>query len=94
MDTIVLKKELYDKITPALDARVAMLRREGENLVKKEDIWNYLSLKVWPNKENLTLDEVVNDIFSVDKDKLREYVNDLIDKQNRTIIWESENNDR
>ena len=69
-------KELYKRLTPALQAREIELKRSGYNYIKKEDIWNYLTGYKWNKSNNLLLFEMVDDIFSVDSMLLKNYVED------------------
>ena len=69
-------KELYKRLTPALQVRETELKRSGYNYIKKEDIWNYLIGYKWNKSNNLLLFQMVDDIFSVDSMLLKNYVED------------------
>ena len=69
-------KELYDRLTPALQTKALELKRSGYSYIKKEDIWNYLRGYKWNNSKNLLLYEMVDDILSIDSVLLKNYVED------------------
>ena len=62
-------KELYDRVHPALISKRNELRRKGLN-IKEEDIWNYLSEKVFKNSTNLTLSDIVSYIMHLEKEDI------------------------
>ncbi len=70
--------ELYERLTPALLAKVADLRRNDINYIKIEDIWNYLRISKWSKARNLLLYQMVDDILNVDNMVLDNYVKDNI----------------
>ena len=37
-------KELYQRLTPALNAKVTELKRNDLDYIKVEDVWNYLRI--------------------------------------------------
>ncbi|MFA5696358.1 MAG: post-transcriptional regulator [Bacilli bacterium] len=67
-------KELYLRIKPALTSKKEELRRRGFNYFKEEDLWNYLKETKWIKTENLSLAEMVRDIFNLDYNGLDKYV--------------------
>lgn len=67
-------KELYERLEPALNAKVLELKRQHIHYVKKEDIWNYLKIKKWTDAKNLLLHEMVDDILNCDIVFLEDYV--------------------
>lgn len=67
-------KELYDRITPALTAKCSELRKLGFSHIKEADIWNYLTSKKWQHSSELTLSEMVNDIFDSRGDDINNYL--------------------
>ncbi|HHT38649.1 MAG TPA: hypothetical protein GXZ95_04460 [Mollicutes bacterium] len=66
--------ELYSRIKPALISKKSDLKRVGINYVKEEDIWNYLKETKWVRTSNLSLSEMVSDIFNVDNYAIEKYV--------------------
>ena len=74
-------KELYERLIPALNAKVTELKRNDLNYIKKEDIWNYLKDKKWSKANNLLLHEMVDDILNLDNYEIDEYVKEEIRKK-------------
>jgi len=73
-------KELYDRLTPALEAKLAELKRNDLFYVKKDDIWNYLKETKWRSAENLLLYQMVDDILNLDNTIIDNYVKEIIRK--------------
>lgn len=67
-------KELYDRVTPALNTKVTELKRYDLDYIKKDDIWNYLKDKKWSKANNLLLYQMVDDILNLDNMEIDEYV--------------------
>ena len=74
-------KELYDRVTPALNAKVTELKRNDLDYIKKDDIWNYLKITKWSKANNLLLYQMVDDILNLDNYKIDEYVKEEIRKK-------------
>jgi len=74
-------KELYDRVTPALNTKVTELKRNDLDYIKKDDIWNYLKDKKWSKANNLLLYQMVDDILNLDNDEIDEYVKGEIRKK-------------
>ena len=70
--------ELYDRLKPALLAKVAELKRNEIYYIKVEDIWNYLKIYKWSKASNLLLYQMVDDILNIDNMLLDNYVKDNI----------------
>ena len=94
-DTVEFKslRELYDRVSPALYSKVKEVRNLGFKYITEKDIWNYLVEKLWKNKVNLELHELISDIINCDNLMLNDYVmnklNSLKDKED--IITDKEN---
>ena len=75
MDNFKFKslEELYRKLLPAINTKVAELKRNNINTVKEIDIWNYLKNNYWKNKASLTLGEMVDDILSLPDSEIINY---------------------
>jgi len=69
-------KELYERLEPALNAKVADLKRNGINYIKCEDVWNYLKINKWRSSKNLLLYQMVDDILNIDNIILDNYIKD------------------
>ena len=67
-------KELKQRITPALNTKVKELKQSNISYVTNEDIWEYLKTNIWPNKTDLTLYDIVNDILKLQPDIIEEYI--------------------
>jgi len=72
-------EELYKKILPALNTKVADLRRHNIKYIKEEDIWHYLRNNYWCKADKLSLGEIVHDILSTPNSELEIYM----DKHNK-----------
>lgn len=77
--------ELYSRIRPALVSKNNDLQRIGINYVKEEDIWNILKETKWVKTRDLSLSEMVSDIFNLDKNVIEKYVRDKMSKIPREI---------
>lgn len=74
-------KELYERLTPALNTKVLELKRNDLDYIKKDDIWNYLKETKWINATNLLLYQMVDDILNLDNEEIDEYVKEQIRKK-------------
>ena len=74
-------KELYDRVTPALNTKVIELKRYDLDYIKKDDIWNYLKNTKWKMANNLLLYQMVDDILNLDNNEIDEYVKGEIRKK-------------
>lgn len=71
-------QELYNRVKPALRSKVKELSIAGYKFIKEEDVFNYLKNSKWSKKNNLTLSELVNDIFTTPNEEfLNSYTNNL-----------------
>ena len=80
-------KELYDRIEPALRTKKYELKKLGY-LVSEADIWNYLTSSKWINSVNLTLSEMVNDIFLAGGNDISNYLINKIPSDIREPYFE------
>ncbi len=80
-------KELYDRIEPALRTKKYELKKLGY-LVSEADIWNYLTSTKWINSVNLTLSEMVNDIFLASGNDISNYLINKIPSDIREPYFE------
>ena len=80
-------KELYDRIEPALRTKKYELKKLGY-LVSEADIWNYLTSSKWINSINLTLSEMVNDIFLASGNDITRYLINKIPSDIREPYFE------
>ncbi|MDD4298663.1 MAG: post-transcriptional regulator [Bacilli bacterium] len=77
--------ELYARIRPALISKKNDLKRIGINYIKEEDIWNCLKETKWVKTSNLSLSEMVNDIFNLDNYKVENYVKNKMNDIKREV---------
>ena len=68
------QKELYEGLKPAMNVKLANLKRSSDIDILYEDIWKYLSINKWKNSVDLTLGEMVNDIIHVNNIDIINYV--------------------
>jgi len=59
-------EELYQRVRPALQTKVHKLNNSGISFVGEDDIWSLLMEK-WKNGKDLTLFDIVDDIFKLDE---------------------------
>ena len=57
--------EIYQRLLPALNAKVDELKRM-KVIIDPVDIWNYCVTNIWNKKEELRMYELVNDILQLD----------------------------
>ena len=81
-------RELYDRITPALRSKRTEIEKSGYHYIKEADIWNYLTSSKWINSINLTLSEMVNDIFLASGNDISNYLINKIPSDIREPYFE------
>ena len=74
-------EELYNRLKPALRSKIKELHKLDKVYIKENDIFEYLSDNKWETSNNLTLDQMVDDILYADNSKLDEYVQRKIVKE-------------
>jgi len=57
-------KELFERVRPALRAKIAEFQRMGYQNVTESDIWNYLIDAKWRKGKDLMLSDIVSDIMN------------------------------
>ncbi len=85
--------ELYSRIKPALVSKRSDLVRVGIDYIKEEDIWNCLKESKWVRTTNLSISEMVNDIFNLNNDTIEKYVKDKMNNMIREINLNEDQND-
>ena len=85
------KEELFQRVKPALKAKINEFHRLGYKHVQELDVWNYLIENVWSKSKNLMLSDIVNDILHVKIKKIDDYIKDKIGSTNRTQYFDSNN---
>jgi len=81
-------KELYDRIKPALETKVAEMHRLGFTYIKCEDIWNFFKENKWKKASDLSLHEMINDILNTDNVLIDTYFKEKMGESDRTLILE------
>ncbi len=83
-------EQLYQRLLPALKSKESELKRSGYGYLTSEDIWNYLKENKWLSSINLSLNEMVSDIFTSDNDVIDAYFKSKLNKRNRKVYFEDE----
>ncbi len=78
-------EELYNRLRPALNAKMSELKVNGYGYLKNEDIWNYLKEKKWKNSHDLMLSDMVSDILNTDNVLIDDYFKEKINEKNRKL---------
>ncbi len=84
-------EELYNRIKPALYSKVQELKRNHIDFIKEEDIWNYLTLHDWKERNNLTIADLTSDILNLDNDLIKSYVLENVKNEKRDIKYDDDN---
>jgi len=84
--------ELYNRVLPALYTKVKELKRNGYNLVNEKDIWNYLVENSWKKRNDLELNDLVNEILYLDNYEINNYVVEKLKRIKSNIDKKDENN--
>lgn len=82
--------ELYQRLKPALNSKVSELSREGYKYLTSEDVWNYLKEIKWKKSRNLSLNEMVSDIFNSDCESIDTYFKESMRPKKRKVYLEEE----
>lgn len=82
------QEELYQRVKPAINAKVVELHRLGFSYIVDVDVWNYLIETKWKKSRNLVLSDIVSDILHVDNKKLDEYLKGKLSKTRRTQYFD------
>lgn len=85
------KEELFQRVKPALKAKLNEFQRLGYSYVQEVDIWNYLIENIWSKAKDLMLSDIVNDILHVKIQKIDDYLKDKMSSTNRTQYFDSNN---
>ena len=85
------KEELFQRVRPALKAKLNEVNRLGYSYVQEVDIWNYLIENVWSKSKDLMLSDIVNDILHLKIKKIDDYLKEKMNSTNRTQYFDSNN---
>ena len=64
------QQELYNKLLPVFNVKKRLILFSKYKYITNEDIWVYLSQKKWKKSHNLTLSDIVNDIITIELEKI------------------------
>lgn len=81
-------EDLYNRLKPALRSKIKELHKLDKIYIKENDIFDFLTDNKWENSNNLTLDQMVDDILYVDNDLIDEYVQKKIIRENYNNLKE------
>ena len=85
------KEELFQRVKPALTAKINEFHRLGYKHVQDMDVWNYLIENVWIKASNLMLADIVNDILHVKIRKIDDYIKEKMSSTNRAQYFDTNN---
>ena len=81
-------KELYERLTPALNAKASEMHRNGYVYIKPDDIWNYLKEVKWKKSHDLSLYEMVNNILNTDNYEIDMYLKEKLNSRERRLYFD------
>ena len=64
------QQELYQKIQPAFNVKKRLIQNSEYKDITNQDIWQYLIETKWKTAQNLTISDIVNDIITLDLEKV------------------------
>lgn len=73
-ESIRTKVDLYKRIKPAMSVKIKDIKRDYSINITAEEMFMYLEENVWKTKSNLSLAEIVDDIFYLNVDNLFHHV--------------------
>ena len=85
------KEELFQRVKPALKAKINEFHRLGYKHVQDVDVWNYLIENVWCKSRDLMLSDIVNDILHVKISKIDDYIKVKMSSTNRAQYFDTNN---
>ena len=81
-------QELYERIKPALSSKKEEMHKLGYSYIEESDIWNYLKEIKWKQSQNLSLCDIVSDIFNTDSYLIDNYLKKKLNSQNRRLYFD------
>lgn len=84
------QKELYERVKPALNAKITELHRLGFSYITDIDVWNYLIESKWKKSHNLVLSDIVSDILHADNKKIDLFLKGNLAKTKRSQYFDVE----
>lgn len=62
--------DLYKKLLPVFNVKKRLILHSKYKNITNEDIWLYLIETKWKKSHNLCISEIVNDIITIDLEKI------------------------
>lgn len=69
---------------PVIDSKLEEFRILGYEDVKEEQLWNFLESRVWKQKNDLPIHQLVSDIFAV---KINDFMNHTTVESYKVRNW-------
>ena len=76
------KEELYQTLLPVFEVKKRLLSITKYQSITNLDIWNYLIKNKWLNSHNLMIQEIVNDIITIEPEKILNIMEEYNEKEN------------
>lgn len=86
-------EELFNHIKPALKTKQSEMKRNGYDYIKIEDIWNYFKEVKWKKANDLSISEMVSDIFNTSDMQIDLYLKQKLNLMNREVYFKEVSND-
>ena len=64
------QNDLYKKLLPVFNVKKRLILHSKYKNITNEDIWLYLIETKWKKSHNLCISEIVNDIITIDLEKI------------------------
>lgn len=75
------KEELYQTLLPVFEVKKRLLSITKYQSITNLDIWNYLIKNKWLNSHNLMIQEIVNDIITIEPEKILNIMEEYNEKE-------------
>lgn len=76
------QEELYQKLFPVFNVKKRLLSITKHQTLTNLDIWKYLIKYKWIFSYDLTLEEIINDIITVEPEKIINQMEENNEKEN------------
>ena len=78
------QKELFNHLKGAFNVKLRTINKNYD-YIKMVDIWNYLKITKWSKDKNLSISEMVNDIITVEIEKVDMFLKKQIKNEERKL---------
>ncbi len=75
------KEELYQKLLPVFKVKQRIISITKYKKLNNSDIWKYLIVNKWTRASNLTIQEIVNDIITIEPEKVYRQMEENYEKK-------------